>query len=183
MSLRRIVPILSLAFLCSTVTARAGTILLKYSGQNEDNYYINAIGSGSFSYNGSLTTLTLADLTGFQFNQTTPLSDPGLMGSDTYSYGLGDLKSFSATISATGVVTALRLQTGYVNSATNFLAPTYMVVSSLGRNGTTFDQGGQDGDLTTGTITASAVPEPSSLAMLGLAGMVGTLAWRRKRAG
>lgn len=163
-------------------SAPAGMITLTYSGVNEDNSYISAVGLGSFSFTSGATSLTLGDLTGFSFTQTTTLADPNLSGSSTYTYGLADLVSFAATLSATGTVTALKLQTKYVNASNGFLNPQYLVVGSLGRNGTTFYQSGRDGDVTTGTvIAATSVPEPASLLLTGWAGIVslGGVAGRR----
>ena len=166
-------------------SARAGTVSLAYSGRNQDNSFINALGSGSFSFATGATSVTLANLTAFSFGETTTLSDPGLSGSSSYAYGLTSLVSFSATFSATGALTGLSFRTGYANASNGFLNPQYFVLSSLRTNGATSYQSGPDGDVTTGTVAAAvvpaAVPEPASLTLVGLAVGTGGLAACRAR--
>ena len=183
MKLLRFSVILLVAVAFGTSSAPASLVNLTYSGVNEDNSFIAALGSGSFTFADGTTSLSLKSLTAFRFNQTTTLTDPSLSGSDSYNYGLADLVSFSATLSATGTVTALSFETGYKDAAAGFLNPQYFAVKSLNRNGATFYQSGRDGDVTTGTVVArlapAAVPEPSSLGLCGLAGLVGMAARRR----
>ena len=175
--------ILLVALTLGTSSAQASMINLTYSGVNEEIPAITALGSGSFRFATGTTSLTLGSLTAFSFNQTTTVPDVGLPGFGSFTYGLADLVSFSATLSATGTVTALSFRTGYQDASNGFLNPQYFKVSSLSQGGATLTQDGRDGDVTTGTLVATlamaAVPEPSSLCLCGLAGVIGVVARRR----
>ena len=173
-------PLVLCLLIGTSSSARAAMINLTYSGVNEDDSDITAKGSGNFTFAGTPTTLTKASLTSFQFNQTTTIAD---FGSSDFSYGLADLMSFSATVSSTGIITALSFTTDYQDASNGIVVSQYLVISSLRKNGTTFYTSGQDGDVTTGTmVAATAVPEPSSLLMCGLALGLGGLGYRRVRA-
>ena len=86
--------LLALAPIIAPAVAGATTVAFTYSGADPDDGYVTAAGSGTLSFNGT-GALTFASLTGFSFAQTTTLSDPGLTGSGSFAYGLGDVLSFS----------------------------------------------------------------------------------------
>jgi hypothetical protein len=144
-------------------------------------------GTGSFSFLDSPTSVALADLTSFSL-----VNDFG-GGNTFFTYGLGDLSSFSATLDAAQTVTALSFQTLFVGGVGPNSAPEALQVTSLGVNGgKTFScvifgpvcVNGQ-ANLTVGTVTAStvpdptAVPEPASLLLLG-SGLVAVVRRRFK---
>jgi len=176
------------ALLLLTVAAPslcAGTVTFAYTAPNVG---VTAVsGMGSFSYIGSLASITLGDLTSFAFELD--LSTPGaIINPAIFEFGLPDLMSFSASVSG-GVVTALSLATGY-ESASNTGSfnenQKNLVVTSLAPGGaanynedevlnrvTLFD---------TGTITAQgpeeATPEPSTALLVGCAAL--SLAFRSR---
>ena len=177
---------LAAATLVPTVAA-ATTISFTYDGVGEDTPDVVSHGNGSISFSGT-GTLTLADVTGFQFAQTTTINDPSLTGSGTFSYGITDLTSFAGTF-ANGAFAALSLATRPVMDPTGYLddqafAVDYRSTSTNSLSASTlFD----DGDTATqGTIglAAAAVPEPAGWAMMILGmGVVGAALRRRQAVG
>ncbi|HEY6376698.1 MAG TPA: PEP-CTERM sorting domain-containing protein [Edaphobacter sp.] len=149
-------------------------------------------GSGSFVYNGSPSSLTLASLTGFTFTDTFNLVPPTFTSNFTYS--LADLISFSATLSGDTLVT-LSLQTGFEPgdnpirdpNGRPIFAPESFTVTNLDFGGSTTQDNGRVGLTSTGRVTqtgssvsSSPVPEPSALAFFGIGILSLTGAARRK---
>jgi hypothetical protein len=88
----------------------ASTVTFTYTAPN---VAVTAVsGFGSFSYNGSLTSISLGQLTSFSYELD--LSTPGaLVNPAIFDFSLvPDLLAFSATVSG-GVVTSLSLTTGF----------------------------------------------------------------------
>jgi hypothetical protein len=128
-------------------------------------------GFGSFSYNGPLASIGLANITAFSFEED--FTNSGQIP-QTYivQFGLSDLQSLSATVSG-GVVTALSLVTGYeaaINTSNFDENQKNLVVNSLATNGSYV---GNEDELfnrhtiiVNGTITTqgpgAATPEPST---------------------
>ena len=104
----------AIAFVVAAPRLHAGTVTFIYTAPDVGMTAVS--GTGSFSYPGSLASITLGDLTTFAFelDLTTPSAIPPTA---IFDYGLSDLLSFSATVSG-GVVTALSLTTDY-EAATN----------------------------------------------------------------
>jgi hypothetical protein len=163
----------------------AGTITFTYTAPNVGTTAVS--GMGSFSYNGSLASIALGDLTSFAFELD--LSTPGaLVNPATFDFGLPDLMSFSASVSG-GVVTALSLTTDYqaATNTSNFDENQKdLVVTSLAVGGAAnYNQDEVFNKVTlydTGTITTlgpgAPTPEPSTALLAG--GAVLLLAfWRR----
>jgi hypothetical protein len=168
-----------------TASAGASIIGFTYAGSATFCPTCSFAGSGSFSFADSPTSVSLGDLTAFSFVLT--YADSSVPETDTYTYGLTDLISFSATLDPSQNVTALSLQTDVVapDGAGTF-DPQYFVVTSLTDAETfpgclpinckvTFPS-------STGSITApSAVPEPATifLLMLAASGLLGHFFSRR----
>lgn len=170
--------------LIAPTAARAAMATFSFVGADDDDPYITATGTLSFNYANGKTTLGLGDITGFRFAYTVTSADPSFQYSDVFTFGQSDLTSFAATATSTGQVTALSLRTGFESSATDFLAPQFVVVSALGRNGVeTFFGTGRHDDALGGTLTPSVVPEPGSLALLGIAAGLGLIGHRLRRRG
>jgi hypothetical protein len=163
----------------------AGTVTFDYTAPNVG---VTAVsGTGSFSYNGSLASIALGNLTSFAFelDLTSPSSIPPTA---IFDYGLADLMSFSASVSG-GVVTALSLTTDYqaATNTSNFDEnQKNLVVTSLASGGAAnFNLDTVFNRVTlydTGTITTQGpgapTPEPSTALLAG--GAVLLLAfWRR----
>jgi hypothetical protein len=91
------VAILLVLGLCAP-PARAGTITFSYSGLDVTGFPGggSSVGSGSFSFADSPSTVGLAGLTSFAFTQTTTLNSP--LEVSSFNYGLADLQTFSATL-------------------------------------------------------------------------------------
>jgi len=180
---KRLVPsfaLLLISVAASTSTLHAGTVTFTYSGNPVNTTTVS--GFGSFSYNGSLSTIGLGDLTSFNFEMD--LSTPGAITNPAiFQYSLvPDLLSFSATVVG-GVVTSLSLATDYesaINTGVYDETQKSLVVTSLATGGasnytyssvlnrvTLFD---------TGTITTlgpgGATPEPSSMLLAGGAALL-----------
>ena len=165
----------------------AGTVTFDYTAPDVGTTAVS--GTGSFSYNGSLASITLGELTSFAFELD--LSTPSaLPPTATFEFGLPDLTSFSASVSG-GVVTALSLTTDYqaATNTSNFdETQKDLVVTSLATNGAFNDT---DDDILseislydTGTITTQGpgapTPEPST-ALLAGGGALLLAFWRRTR--
>jgi len=159
----------------------AGTVTFDYTAPDVGLAAIS--GFGSFSYNGSLTSIALGDLTSFAFELD--LSSPGaLVNPATFDFGLGDLLTFSASASG-GVITALSLTTDYeaATNTSNFDEnQKNLVVTSLAIDGAAnFNQDEVFNRVTlydTGTITIT--PEPSTAVLAG-GGALLLAFWRRSR--
>ena len=163
-------------FLCGSLVSRADTLAFTYSGTDVTNTGGTSSGSGTISFNGTPSSLTLASLTDFTFSQTTTVS---AIGTSSFTYSLGDLTSFSATLSGDELLT-LMLHTGLAPSSDPALFfPESFTVTSL-------DPGGAEtinpsnAILQVGQVTqtnAAVTPEPSSFLLLatGLAGAAGVV--------
>jgi len=159
----------------------AATIMFDYTAPDVGLTAVS--GFGSFSYNGSLTSIGLGNLTSFAFELD--LSTPGSIPvTATFEYGLGDLLSFSASASG-GVITALSLATDYeaADNTSNFDEnQKSLVVTSLAINGAAnFNDDDVLNRITlydTGTITV--IPEPATSLLAG-GGALLLAFWRRSR--
>ena len=165
----------------------AGTVTFDYTAPDVGSGPTAVSGTGSFSYNGSLASIALGDLTSFAFEMdlTTPLALPPTA---IFDFDLADLLSFSASVSG-GVVTALSLTTDYeaaINTSNFDETQKDLVVASLATNGAFNDT---DDDILsvitlydTGTITTQGpgtpTPEPST-ALLAGGGALLLAFWRR----
>jgi hypothetical protein len=159
--------------------ARAGLINFTYAGTGVG----AATGSGSFAFADGLTKVTLADLTAFSFSQSTNFGDPVM---PTFTYGLGDLTAFAATVGPGSTLTGLSLTTGlfFPNPPTNsqgmhFTSEAFQVTSLATGGASTFNP---TLIVTTGTVTqaaAAAVPAPPTL-LLGLVGAACVARLRRR---
>jgi hypothetical protein len=185
-TMKRFAVLAGVACLCSGVltgTGRAGFIDFTYSGSEVGGTLTSSVGSGSFTFADSPTTLTLADLTSFTFTQTaTSQVDPS--HPSTYNYALSDLTSFSATLTPGGLLTGLTLTTDAVGGSNLGFASESFQVTSLATGGAgTFRADVSSGiQLTAGTVTQTVTPEPASLTLLGLGvASLASYAWRRRR--
>ena len=112
----------------------AGTVTFDYTAPDVGMTAVS--GAGSFSYNGSLASITLGELTSFAFEMDLTTSG-ALPPTATFDFGLPELTSFSASVSG-GVVTALSLTTDYqaATNTSNFdETQKDLVVTSLATNG------------------------------------------------
>jgi hypothetical protein len=176
--------------------AEASPITMTYSGM--DTRFLPWVpftsqGGGSFSFEGSPASVTLADLSSFNFTETT--DQPGIRASGTYAFGLADLRSFSATFGQGGQITGLSFATKDVATSdpySIFGSEGFLLTSLAAGNAYTVDRIGEI--LTTGTLTIplavvppvslpppAATPEPTSLALWGIAGLAGVGYARRHR--
>jgi hypothetical protein len=163
----------------------AGTIVsFSYSGNGgPDNEGFDTKGTGSFSFPTGLSGVGQGNLTSFTFTMTETQSP--LPGINTVTFGLSDLTSFSASLGPDGTVTGLSLTTGPVEGSDTTTYPRLFVISSLGTGNasTLWDFHGLTFGLTSGTatITAVAVPEPSSLVLAVAGGLIVAAGWSRRR--
>jgi hypothetical protein len=159
----------------------ASTVTMQFTPSGVGNLAIT--GFGSFSYNGPLASIGLANLTAFSFEEDFP-------GGQIVQFSLvPDLLSFSATVSG-GVVTALSFATGYeaaINNGTFNENQKNIVVNSLAVNGSYVGNeneifNAQHTIVVNGTITtqgpAAATPEPST-ALLASGAALFLAFWRR----
>ncbi len=163
--------------------AEAGLITFTYSGPSVfPGQPGNTTGGGSFSFTDSPTSLAMADLTSFRYVQTVIATFGGTQQQSTFTFGLADLITFSATLRSGGVPTSLALRTRPIPGANPAFVPETFVVNSLGTNGAaTFNITGQP--LTLGSVTATPVPEPSTIVSASIAGLMGLgYDWRRRKA-
>ena len=162
----------------------ASTVTFNYTAANL--VLIGVSGFGSFSYNGSLSSIGLSDLTSFAFQLD--ISVPfAFVNPATFDFTKSDLLSFSATVSG-GAVTALSLKTDFESADnTGIYDETQkdLVVTHLGHNGA-YDET----ELTVlndkiipfdiGTITTQGpAPEPSTALLAGGGAALLLAFWRR----
>lgn len=171
-SFRRLVVAAGLASLAAATPARALVVDFTFFAQLPGFPSVVSSGGGSFEA-ADMPTIGLGNLTGFSFVQ----SLTGLGGGpSTFAYGLGDLTSFSATVSGT-TVTSLALLTRFVDVDPPSLAnPEIFEVNSLAPGGALTSPNADGSNGMVGTVTAAVrrteqvfVPEPASLALLGAA--------------
>jgi hypothetical protein len=162
----------------------AATITFDYDGPTVGSASYS--GSGSFSYNGPLTSVGLGQLTAFSF--TMDLFASGQIPNPAiFDYGLADLTAFSATISG-GFVTALTLTTDFqaATNTSNFDEDNKgLVVNSLAVGGAPLYNFSDILNSTTlignGTIIiTSPTPEPSTALLAGGAALLLGF-WRLRR--
>jgi hypothetical protein len=155
-----------------TTFAAADSIEFIYNGPGGPD--ATATGFGFITFNHGLKTLSLSNLTAFQFVQTTVFDISGI--TVTFFYTTNDLIDFSATLAGPRL-TSLSLDT-VATPGTIFSAPEAFHVTSL------FDL---DGAYTTGNVgivltqgSVTLIPEPGTLGLMGT-GLIGILALVRKR--
>jgi hypothetical protein len=170
------------SLLCLSVLScgigRATTLTFAYSG-GQSSIQASVLGTGSFTFATGLTSVGLADLTAFSFSQETTFLDFSLPGfvSSTFTYGLGDLTSFSLTL-AGNIPVAFTLDTvQVVGSNPAFLAPESFGVFDSASAG--FVGFGSAPDAI-GPVTFTT-PEPSTTALLALSGLLLGGFWRARR--
>ena len=153
--------------------AEAATIVqFSYSGRGVPGFEgIFCNGNGSFSSADDLSTVGLADLTSFSFSmEETAQNSP----SNSVTFGLTDLKDFSATLGAGPSLTSLSLDTGPVQGTDNQTEPRGFSVSALGDGGASTSYylsifGPFELTAGTVTITSVVVPEPPAITLAALA--------------
>lgn len=165
---------------CLSPHARADTINFSYTGTAAfPNDPLS--GTGSFSYTTHSPTVTLADLTSFNFSLN--ILDPSFTG--VFSFTEASLTSFSATVN-NGLLTSLSLATNFANAVVNcnslcsVTPEEFEVVGSAGFTcATCLVVHGQEFETSSGPIVqtgfspaAALVPEPATLTLLS----TGTLA-------
>jgi hypothetical protein len=135
--------------------------------------------TGSFAFADSPLSVALADLTAF--NLTYVLTDSTVPVTSTFTYGLNDLQSFSATLDAAQNLLTLNFQTEDLVGTSHLLFPLgvlFSFTSTATPNATLatchFDTTkGGEGEVcsqsTTGALTASSVSEPPVVALLAIA--------------
>lgn len=137
-------------------------------------------GNGSFSFIGPSTNISLSQLTQFSF--TDIITDRELPSdSATFSYGLSDLTSFSATLTASDDLSALALITSLQQPSSEcagcaFNSEDFEVLSLAPGGAQTIALAPPLVTTSIGQVTA---PEPSNIALLG-AGLLCLLRVRRK---
>jgi hypothetical protein len=171
----------TLAVLIAGVVAvpslKAGTVDFTYTGQPVSSTAVT--GFGSFSYNGSLTTVALGNLTSFTFelDLTSAALNPNPA---IFDFTLADVLTFSATVSGNSL-TALSLTTDSqaAENSDNFDdTQKELIVTSLGTNNAAIDSFIEVGDppyatgYDIGTINAQVVPEPSTWLLTGGAALL-----------
>ena len=184
--MRRITMIAVAAATLAVGRARAD-LVLEFSFEGTDfTGTVFAAGRGSVTLAGDPRAATLADVSafGFSYLQTCPTGTPA------FALGQASLRSFSADQAAGPRGPALRFTTYEVSSSSAGYGPQRFAVDSLGPGGAATQAGGRFdlySDITRGAVNvgsirgASAVPEPSTLAMLGTAAAAGLVATRRRR--
>jgi len=145
------------AFLASasTLSARAQSFDFTYSGSDSGAgvaSFASAIGSFTVDAGGNATAFSAT------LSQTCTVSFCGAAQVDTFTYGLGDLTSFNATVVG-GNVTALSFATNQLPA--QFGAATAFIAQTGDQSGLTLNL--DFGPITLGTITV----QPSALAAPG----------------
>jgi hypothetical protein len=128
--------------LVSNFTAQAATFNFLYSGQATGSFVSDQLftesSMGSFSYSGTSTSVSLSDLTSFQFAQTPSFTFLGSPLASTFTYSKSDLTSFSFKLA--GGASTLSLNTnGILGSDPGFLPEAFR--ASPPRTGQTLIQG------------------------------------------
>jgi hypothetical protein len=142
-----------------------------YSGNGgPDNQGFDCNGTGSFSFTNVFPGVGQGNLKSFNFTMT-ETQNP-LPETNTVTYGLSDLTSFTATLGPGLTLTSLSLMTGPVEGSDTTTYPRLFIISSLSPTfaSTELYFHGLTFGLTSGIVTIdSVVPEPSSfvLAVLG----------------
>ena len=184
--MRRITMIAVAAATLAVGRARAD-LVLEFSFEGTDfTGTVFAAGRGSVTLAGDPRAATLADVSafGFSYIQTCPTGTPA------FTFGLASLRSFSVGMAADPRSFALHLTTYEVSSPSVGYGPQRFAVDSLDPGGAATQAGGRldfFSDITRGRVNvssirgASAVPEPSSLAILGTAAAAGLVAMRRRK--
>ena len=139
--------------------------------------------SGSFAFANSPLSVGLADLTAF--NLTFTATDITLPETDTWTYALTDLQSFSATFDAAQTLLSLSFKTNEVTGTSStpnsILEPLSVLFTSTAPPSATLQTCGVVSkvgnevcfDSSTGSLSTS-VPEPSILPLLAIGlGMAG----------
>jgi len=156
----------------STTFAVADEIRFIYNALCCENQ--TATGFGAFAFPHGLTTVSLSDLTGFQFEET-QVFDISEVAS-TFDFTINDLTDFSATLTGSALTSTLSLDTIAKAGTLTNLVPQSFHVTSLALFGAYTDVDGTHA--TQGTVTL--VPEPGTLGLIGT-GLIGILPWVRKR--
>ena len=179
--------ILAAAILGALAAGRADADLVvdfTYFGRN-DIYGLTAYGTGNFTLVGTPTSASLSDVEAFSFDTRTIVV--GSRQSPEYVYHLSDLLAFSATFNSSHALTTLSLVTAYVNATDPYNGYNHdrFFVTSLARDGALLQAGGVGPPFTvaTGTVAIGgiSVPEPTSIAMWGIATVAGLIASRARR--
>jgi len=173
---------LTLVTAVATSPTRADVIDFAYNGSNVfPGASGTTLGADSFSFAAGMTSLTLANLRSFSAVDSVSATQGGVSARGTFTYGLADLLTFSATVGPDDRLDALSLTTRPVASTNPFFFPETFVVNSLQPNGAgTYNFIGQQ--LTRGTVATAAVPEPSGLLLSGFAAAaLGALSLARRR--
>jgi hypothetical protein len=156
--------IAALAIFGGSLVAKAATIDFTYTGTDiVVGTSGTADGSGSFSYNGAPSTLSLGDLTAFSFTDTFNIAG---FGTGVFDYSLPDLTDFSATLSGNDLLSLTMLTDETTGSNPDGYAPELFQITSLSTTGGSTSSG--ETVTTIGQVSQiSATPEPSSIALLG----------------
>ena len=160
-----------------SASVAAGIIGFTYTGIDPTCSTCSATGTGSFSFADSPTSVGLGDLTSFSFTQT--YTDTSVPVAGTFNYSLLDLLSFAATLDLAQNLTALALETKEVRVTSGEFLPQSFKVTSLASAETEICSQTKGGNeclqVTAGSISTSAVPEPATLFLLiiAAAGLIG----------
>jgi len=150
------------------------SIKFTYSGVDINGFGAISSGVGIFVFPIGLKTITLSDLVGFQFFQTTTLLGDNPVSS-TFFYTLTSLTDFSAVITGTVFTSSLSLNTTETTGSNPVFAPESFHIISLTPQGAFTATGGTT--LTQGT--AQLVPEPASIVLIAT-GLLGIASRTRK---